>query len=89
MHLGGAAAEESGGVEVERRRARGPAGMWRSSWLGEEDGTGPRSWAGAGGGDAVVVAGEFVEGPLPAVAFVFDEALQHGEGGGLAVVLRC
>ena len=28
---------------------------------------------------------EFVEGPLPAVAFVFDEGLQHGEGGGLVV----
>ena len=35
-------------------------------------------------GDVVVVVREFVEGPLPAVAFVLDEALQHGEGGGLA-----
>ena len=34
-----------------------------------------------GGGDGLVVAGEFVEGELPAVALVFDEALEHGEGG--------
>ena len=34
------------------------------------------------GGGAFVVAGEFVEGPLPAVAFVFDEALEHGDGDG-------
>ena len=33
----------------------------------------------ASGRHGFVEAGEFVEGPLPAVAFVFDEALQHGE----------
>ena len=38
-----------------------------------------RGWGGRG---ALVVAGEFVEGELPAVAFIFDEALKHGEGGG-------
>ncbi len=36
-------------------------------------------------GDGVVVMRELVEGPLPAVAFVFDQALQHGDSGRLAV----
>ena len=44
-----------------------------------------RGRAGGKGGDALVVAGEFVQGQLPAITFVFDQALEHGEGGGLAV----
>src|SRR5947199_170537 len=43
--------------------------------------------AGCGAGDAVLVeASEFVEGPLPTVALVFDEALKHSYRGGLGVL---
>src|SRR3981081_424305 len=35
-------------------------------------------------GDDVVVVRELVEGPLPAVAFVLDQRLEHRDGSGLA-----
>ena len=31
-------------------------------------------------GNVVVVVGEFVKGPLPSIAFVLDQTLQHREG---------
>ena len=62
-------ASEFGVAPLLRRRRRGGAEVLRR---GES-------------GDGVVVARELVEGPLPAVAFVFDETLQHGDGGGFAV----
>ena len=81
VNLGGAAAEECGGVKVEASVFASFCGdgltadavekRWRGS-----DRTG--WWAGY---DALVVAAEFVERVLPAIAFVFDQALKHGEGG--------
>lgn len=85
VHLGGAATEKGGCVEIE-------SGVFVSDlvgfglsffieWI-------EKRWLLAGivwrmvRGGALVVAGELVEGPLPAVALVFDKTLQHGDGDG-------
>src|SRR5258708_4866235 len=78
----GAAAEKSGGVEIEAGVLSGEFGGLA---CGEEGGGSSEVLRWGKGGDGVVVMRELVEGPLPAVAFVLDQALQHGEGGGLAV----
>ena len=47
-----------------------------------EEADGGMASCGAGWSMQLVVEGEFVERPLPAVAVVFDKALEHGDGGG-------
>ena len=85
MHLGGAAAEEGGGVEVEAGVFAGEGGNFCGAGVGgefvEEGGQGADVFRGGAGDAGFVEAGELVEGEGPAVAFVFDEALEHGEGG--------
>ena len=81
VHLRGAAAEQGGGVKGKARVLAGFAGM--DAWPGSSRKLGgdPVSMGSGAGDDVFVVAGKFVEGELPAVALVFDEALEHGEGG--------
>jgi hypothetical protein len=86
VHLGGAAAEQGGSVEGEAGVLAGvgwdlPGSVFgrqfvQEAWRGSD-------FFGRWTTEAVlIVAGELVEGDQPAVAFVFDEALEHGEGGG-------
>ena len=81
VQLRGAAAEEGGGFEVEAGVLAGLGGDVVGAGFVEEGRWGAGVCGRWDGGDGFVVAGELVEGVLPAVALVFDEALEHGEGG--------
>ena len=82
VHLGGAAAEQGCGVEVKAGVLAGFGGDLCSRGLVEETGCGADVVGRWEGGDGLVVLREFVQSELPAVALVFDEALEHGERGG-------
>src|ERR1035438_6222673 len=68
VQFGGAAAQQGGGFEVEAGVLAGGGGDGRGSGFGGEFGGRAEVLGRRRGDDALVVAGEFVEGVLPAVA---------------------
>src|ERR1039458_9078211 len=83
VELSGAAAEQGGGVEGKAGVLASVGGDGFGAGLVEEGWRVSGVHRHRGGDDVLVVAGEFVEGELPAIALVFNEALKHGEGGPL------
>jgi hypothetical protein len=62
-------------------------GRWGGDGRAVEEGGGLAEVVGAGaGGNALIEAGQLIQSEGPAVAFVFDEALEHSEGGGFRCV---
>src|SRR5271156_3549884 len=83
MHLGSAAAKQRGGVEVQASVLASQGRRFplckKGDGCAEIGRRGKRR-------DAVVVVRELVEGPLPAVPFVFHQPLQHGDCNELAAL---